>query len=52
MRGIKETSGADVLLSRKNLRKTSEGGGNYPPPPLCFTIQLGNFYEGVNGVNQ
>ena len=29
-----ETSGADVLTSRKKLRKTLGGGGWHPPPPL------------------
>jgi len=31
-----EKSGADVLSPREKLRKTSEGGGNHPTPPLYY----------------
>ena len=44
---ILKTSDADVLSSKKKLRKTLSGGGIHPPPPLLYVrglmLQIGRF---------
>ena len=36
---LQKTSGADVLLSKKKIRKTIGGGGEQPPHLVCLKVK-------------